>query len=60
MLTAKVTAVADTKSRIHFVTFPVHNLQVQMVCKTTGPIYQATYNVLIEHLLTVEVFVAKT
>jgi hypothetical protein len=50
MLTAKVTAVAGTKSRMHFVTFPVRDLQVQMVCKTIGPIYRATHNVLIEHL----------
>jgi hypothetical protein len=50
MLTANVTAVAGTKSHMHFVTFPVRDLQVQMMCKTTGPIYQSTHNVLIEHL----------
>jgi hypothetical protein len=49
-VTAKVTAVAGTKSCMHFVLFPVHDLHVQTVCKTTGPIYQATHNVLIEYL----------
>jgi hypothetical protein len=50
MLTAKVTAVAGAERHMLFVTFPVHDLQVQLVCETTGSIYQATYCVPIEHL----------